>query len=47
VTAPRCDFMRLIAVAAGHAFIQNLRRGHYAISTDLPIPDEREVVRVG
>jgi transposase, IS6 family len=26
-------------IAAGHAFVQNLRRGHYAISTDLPIHD--------
>jgi transposase, IS6 family len=23
-------------IAAGHAFVQNLRRGHYAISADLP-----------
>jgi transposase-like protein len=26
-------------VAAGHAFVQNLRRGHYAISAELPVPD--------
>jgi transposase-like protein len=31
-------------VAAGHAFVQNLRRGHYAITTDLPVHDR---VRVG
>jgi IS6 family transposase len=24
-------------VAAGHAFVQNLRRGHYAITADLPV----------
>ena len=24
-------------IAAGHAFVQNLRRGHYAITTDLPV----------
>ncbi len=23
-------------LAAGHAFVQNLRRGHYDIATDLP-----------
>jgi transposase, IS6 family len=23
-------------LAAGHAFVQNLRRGHYAIATDAP-----------
>jgi transposase, IS6 family len=26
-------------VASGHAFVQNLRRGHYAITTDLPVHD--------
>jgi transposase, IS6 family len=26
-------------IAAGHAFVQNLRRGHYASTADLPIPD--------
>jgi len=26
-------------VAAGHAFVQNLRRGHYAITTDLTMHD--------
>ena len=30
-------------LATGHAFVQNLRRGHYAITTDLPI---HERVRV-
>jgi hypothetical protein len=23
-------------LAAGHAFVQNLRRGHYEIATDVP-----------
>ncbi len=31
-------------IAAGHAFVQNLRRGHYAITADLPVRDR---VRVG
>jgi transposase, IS6 family len=26
-------------VAAGHAFMQNLRRGHYAITVDVPVHD--------
>ena len=26
--------MRILA--AGHAFVQNLRRGHYEIATDVP-----------
>ena len=26
-------------IAAGHAFVQNLRRGHYAITADLPVHD--------
>src|SRR5215813_12369872 len=26
-------------VAAGHAFVQNLRRGHYEISAELPVQD--------
>jgi transposase, IS6 family len=30
-------------VAAGHAFVQNLRRGHYAISADLPVQDRIRV----
>ena len=29
--------------AAGHAFVQNLRRGHYAITTDLPVHDRVRV----
>jgi IS6 family transposase len=24
-------------ILAGHAFVQNLRRGHYAITSDLPV----------
>jgi transposase, IS6 family len=31
-------------IAAGHAFVQNLRRGHYAISADLAARDR---VRAG
>jgi hypothetical protein len=27
------------AIAAGHAFIQNLRRGHYDIVADEPLVD--------
>jgi hypothetical protein len=30
-------------IAAGHAFVQNLRRGHYAITTDLPVYDRLRV----
>ncbi len=30
-------------VTAGHAFVQNLRRGHYAISADLPVHDRVSV----
>ena len=30
-------------IAAGHAFVQNLRRGHYAITTDLPVQDRVRV----
>ena len=26
----------LCTVAAGHAFVQNLRRGHYDIATEVP-----------
>jgi transposase, IS6 family len=28
---------------AAHAFVQNLRRGHYAISADLPVQDRIRV----
>jgi hypothetical protein len=31
-------------LAAGHAFLQNLRRGHRTITADVPIADR---VRVG
>jgi hypothetical protein len=24
------------AIAAGHAFVQNLRRGHYELATEVP-----------
>lgn len=30
-------------VSSGHAFVQNLRRGHYAITTDLPSHDRLRV----
>ena len=33
----------LTIVAAGHAFVQNLRRGHYAITADLPVHDRVRV----
>ena len=26
----------LRTISAGHAFVQNLRRGHYEIATDVP-----------
>jgi hypothetical protein len=26
-------------IAAGHAFVQNLRRGHYELTTDIPVHD--------
>jgi transposase, IS6 family len=30
-------------ISAGHAFVQNLRRGHYALTTDLPVHDRIRV----
>ena len=30
-------------VAAGDAFVQNLRRGHYEITVDLPVHDRVQV----
>jgi len=30
-------------VAAGHAFVQNLRRGHYEISAEVPVQDRIRV----
>jgi transposase-like protein len=30
-------------IASGHAFMQNLRRGHYAITVDLPVHDRVRV----
>jgi hypothetical protein len=30
-------------IAAGHAFVQNLHRGHYAITVDLPVHDRVRV----
>ena len=29
----------LRVIAAGHAFVQNLRRGHYTLAVDQPIHD--------
>jgi transposase-like protein len=33
----------LRTVAAGHAFVQNLRSGHYDITADLPVHDRAQV----
>ena len=33
----------LRTIATGHAFVQNLRRGHYEITTDLPVRDRVRV----
>jgi IS6 family transposase len=33
----------LRTIAAGHAFVQNLRRGHFAITADLPVHDRVRV----
>jgi IS6 family transposase len=33
----------LRAVAAGHAFVQNLRRGHYELTAELPTHDRVRV----
>jgi IS6 family transposase len=33
----------LRTVAAGHAFVQNLRRGHYELTVDLPVHDRVRV----
>jgi transposase-like protein len=30
-------------IATGHAFVQNLRRGHHAITADLPVHDRVHV----
>ena len=30
-------------IAAGRAFVQNLRRGHYTITVDLPVHDRVRV----
>ena len=43
---PMRGLKRLVSartIAAGHAFVQNLRRGHYAISADLPVRDRIRV----
>ena len=31
-------FRSAAVIAAGHAFVQNLRRGHYELATDVPPP---------
>jgi transposase-like protein len=36
-------FRSLRTVAAGHAFVQNLRRGHYELTTDVPVNDRLRV----
>jgi transposase-like protein len=35
----------LRVLAAGHAFVQNLRRGHYEIATDQPPPADNSPSR--
>ena len=30
-------------LAAGHAFVQNLRRGHYEMATDEPVRDRLRI----
>ena len=30
------QFRSAARIAAGHAFVQNLRRGHYGLATDIP-----------
>ena len=43
----RCEVKRFRSaqtLAAGHAFVQNLRRGHYEIATDEP---EHDRLRIG
>ena len=34
---------QLRTIAAGHAFVQNLRRGHYEIATHVPVRDRVRV----
>jgi hypothetical protein len=45
VAAPdaRTQTLASARTTAGHAFVQNLRRGHYAITADLPIRDRVRV----
>ena len=31
-------FRSAAVIAAGHAFVQNLRRGHYELATEVPQP---------
>jgi len=36
-------FCSLRTIAAGHAFVQNLRRGHYVLTTDVPVNDRLRI----
>ena len=36
-------FRSLRTFAAGHAFVQNLRRGHYELTTDVPVNDRLRI----
>jgi transposase, IS6 family len=40
LAASRCSrlIVRVRGIAAGHAFVQNLRRGHYELATDVSPP---------
>jgi IS6 family transposase len=37
----------LCVIAAGHALVQNLRRGHYEITTDVPSHDRVRLAFTG
>jgi hypothetical protein len=44
---PGCGRWRVASartISAGHAFVQNLRRGHYAITVDVAVQDRVRVV---
>jgi transposase-like protein len=32
------QFRSAARIVAGHAFVQNLRRGHYELATEVPLP---------
>jgi hypothetical protein len=40
---PKTTGRSLRVVAAGHAFVQNLRRGHYEHTADVPVHDRVRV----